>query len=601
MTYSQNWDLDSIFKGGIESPQLEEKLELINKQTEIFKQDLENYNINTDQPTFYKFIDLTNQAQTIEAGIHQVNIFVTALISDDFTNPNLSSKSAQISNLWANYNQPNLKFKKSLADIDQTTWQKIIKLPDLLDIAFILNEMRIQANKLLDDKTENLITQLSLDGINAWSSHYDTISASLTMPFTDENNNTTTISAGQALNHLEGYPDTKVRKNLLENYEKMWASADGLTADTLNHLAGFRLTDYKAHNVDDFLEKPLELNRMSKETLDTMWQVVNDNKTMFKKYFTRKAQLMGKDTLGFQDIYAPIQINGSQIKKITYDEAAKFIIENFAKFSPKMAALATRAFEENWIESENRLGKQPGGYMESVPESGESRIFLTFTGSPNDASTIAHELGHAFHTSVLTDLPLWRGDYAMNVAETASTFGELIVNDAKVSEATNDATKATLLDAKLNNPVAMFMNIHARFLFENKFYKLRKQKVATPEELNDLMLEAQKEAFDNNLDTYHPHFWASKLHFYIDDVPFYNFPYTFGYLFSLGIYAKAQKSDNFEDQYIALLRDTANMTTEELAKKHLGVDLTKPDFWQQGADLVAKDIEEFIALTDQFV
>lgn len=601
MTYSQNWDLDSIFAGGVNSPALATKLTLLTNQIKTFANDVKTYDVTTDQPTFSTFVNLTDQAQTIEAGLHQVTIFITALMSDDFTNNSLSAKSAEINALWATYTKPNSQFKKLLATFDDTTWNNILAVPNLAEINFILNEMRTEASELLDDATEDLLTQLSLDGINAWSSHYDTIAAGLTMPFTDENGTTSTISAGQALNHLEGYPNPKVRETLLAGYEKMWGQADGLVADTLNHLAGFRLTNYKAHGVTDFLKKPLDLNRMSQATLDTMWQVVSNNKTMLTKYFARKAQLMGKESLGFQDIYAPVHVGEFKPEKLSYDDAAEFIMANFAQFSPKMAALAKRAFENRWIESEDRPGKQPGGYMESVPELGESRIFLTFTGSQNDAATIAHELGHAFHTSVLTDLPIWRGDYAMNVAETASTFAELVVNDAKVKAATDDAQKVTLLDAKLNNPVAMFMNIHARYLFETKFYKLRQQKVVTPDELNALMDDAQHEAFANSLDTYHPHFWASKLHFYIDDVPFYNFPYTFGYLFSLGIYAKAQTTDNFEDQYVALLRDTANMSTEELAKKHLGVDLTKPDFWQAGADLVAKDIEEFLAITEQFI
>ncbi|CAH0419412.1 M3 family oligoendopeptidase [Periweissella ghanensis] len=601
MTYSQNWDLDSIFPGGVNSPELAQKLELLKDQIKTFAAAVANYDVTADDADFNNFVSLTNQAQTVEAGLLQVGVFITALMSDDFTNTSLSAKASEIDALGASYAKPRSQFKKLLATIDDATWTRVLAVPALQAIDFSLNEMRQEANELLDDTTEELLTQLGLDGINAWSSHYDTIAAGLTMPFTDEKGETTTISAGQALNHLEGYPDPQVRANLLAGYENMWGQADGLVADTLNHLAGFRLTDYKAHGVTDFLKKPLELNRMSQATLDTMWQVVSDNKEMLTKYFARKAQLMGKQTLGFQDIYAPVHVGEFTSEDLSYDDAAEFIMANFAQFSPKMAALAKTAFEKRWIESENRPGKQPGGYMESVPELGESRIFLTFTGSQNDAATIAHELGHAFHSSVLTDLPFWRGNYAMNVAETASTFAELVVNDAKVKAATNDAEKVTLLDAKLNNPVAMFMNIHARYLFETKFYKLRQEKVLTPDELNTLMDEAQHEAFANSLDTYHPHFWASKLHFYIDSVPFYNFPYTFGYLFSLGIYAKAQTTDNFEDQYIALLRDTANMSTEELAQKHLGVDLTQPDFWQAGADLVAKDITEFLALTEQFV
>ncbi|MGP4118071.1 M3 family metallopeptidase, partial [Levilactobacillus zymae] len=138
----------------------------------------------------------------------------------------------------------------------------------------------------------------------------------------------------------------------------------------------------------------------------------------------------------------------------TFDEAAAFMIQHYGEFSPKMAALAQHAFEHRWIEAEDRAGKAPGGWMESAPETHESRIFMTFTGSPNDVSTLAHELGHAFHSSVMADLPNLRQDYAMNVAETASTFGELIVADANVQAAKTNAEKITLLNAKLDNPLA---------------------------------------------------------------------------------------------------------------------------------------------------
>ena len=185
----------------------------------------------------------------------------------------------------------------------------------------------------------------------------------------------------------------------------------------------------------------------------------------------------------------------------------------------------------------------------------------------------------------------------MNVAETASTFAELIVADASVKAADDAKTKLTLLDAKMQNPLAMFLDIRARFLFETRFYAARQHGIVTPDTLSDLMLTAQKDAYGNALNTYHPMFWASKLHFYIDDVPFYNFPYTFGYLFSLGIYAQAKTQSDFEDRYIALLRDTANMSTEALAAKHLGVDLTTPAFWQAGVALIKRDIDEFMALS----
>lgn len=602
MVYSQNWDLDSIFPGGIQSPQLADKYTTIQEQIKDFAKKVTTYNPSEDQQ-FNQLADLADLAQSIGAGLGTVNIFVNGLLSTDYGNSIYTPHLTKIGQLWVDFTNPLNQFQKVLRQFDDDTFAKIQKHERLAPIAFYLNELRDEAQRLLDDQTESLINKFALDGQNAWSQHYDTISASLKMTYTDANQQKHEISSGQALNMLDGEPNNNVRADIMKNYEAMWGQSENLTADTLNHLAGFRITNQRAHHYQDHLEQPLKMNRMKKETLDAMWSVVDRNKDMFKPYFDRKKSLLGLQEFGWQDQVAPItHIGDYHPKNISYDDAAKFIIENFAKFSPKMADFAKMAFENQWIESENRPNKQPGGYMESVPDLHESRIFLTYTGSVNDAATIAHELGHAFHSYQLTDLPFWRDAYAMNVAETASTFAELIVADANVQAAKTDAEKIVLLDAKMTNPIAMFLNIRARFLFEDAFYQERQKGIVLPERLNTLMDQAQKEAFADTLDTRHPHFWSSKLHFFIDSVPFYNFPYTFGYLFSAGIYAqaKAQGSD-FEEQYIALLRDTANMTSEELAMKHLNVDLTQPEFWQSGADLVKKDIDEFLKLSEPFV
>jgi len=599
MTYSQTWDLESIYPGGINSPELMAKYDLVAEQIHSFAEAVDQAEASAET-----IANLSDLAQSIGSGLGTINIFINGWASVDYGNSIYSPHFDKLGKLFVDFSAPLNKFQKLLLTLDDASFERVIHSERLTDIAFYLSELRTNAKRLLDDDTESLINQLDLDGQQAWSKHYDTISASLSMNYTDtKDGKTRHISAGQALNMLDGEANNDTRANIMANYEKMWSNAENLTADTLNHLAGFRLTNQKAHNRKNHLEQPLEMNRMSQATLDAMWRVVDDNKSIFKPYFDRKKQLLGLKNIGWQDQVAPLtNIGDYQPEEVSYDDAAAFIIEQFGKFSPKMASFAKMAFEKRWIESENRPGKQPGGYMESVPDLQESRIFLTYTGSVNDAATIAHELGHAFHSAQLTDLPLWRDAYAMNVAETASTFAELIVNDANVRGAKSDAEKLVLLDAKMTNPIAMFLNIHARFLFEDAFYQERKNGVVTPQRLNELMDDAQKNAFDGILDVRHPHFWSSKLHFFIDSVPFYNFPYTFGYLFSAGIYAQAQKDGaDFEDKYIALLRDTANMTSEELAKKHLGVDLTQPDFWQAGANLIQKDIDEFLTLSEQFI
>ena len=228
----------------------------------------------------------------------------------------------------------------------------------------------------------------------------------------------------------------------------------------------------------------------------------------------------------------------------------------------------------------------------------ESRIIGHFNGKIKDIFQIAHELGHAFHSYALRPVHWLNRRYAMGVAETASTFAEMIVADAAVREAGTKEEKIALLEDKIQRSVAFFMNIHARFLFETRFYEERKNGIVSAARLNELMEEAQREAYGDALDTAHPHFWASKLHFYITGVPFYNFPYTFGYLFSLSIYAKAKREGSaFEEKYIALLQDTAVMTVEDLAMKHLGEDIMLEEFWEKGMELCIKDAEEFIRLT----
>lgn len=596
MKYSQNWNLENIYAGGLEGSAFQDTLAEVTTTLVSLQTDVQpTQNIET-------LVDIANRLQAADSTLRTLNVFVNALTSADYTNPTYRPYQNKLDNLSVDYQDLLDTFSRILAALDTETFTTFQAHEDITPIAFYVTELRQSAARMLEPQTEQLMNQLHLDGLTAWSSHYDTISATLEMPFTRPDGSTEQISAGQALNLVDSHPDNAVRAQLMDGYEEMWSKADSLTADTLNHLAGSRLTSQKAHGYTDFLEEPLEINRMSRETLDTMWQVVENNKDMFTPFFARKAELLNLDGFGWQDQVAPLtKVGDFEPSEQSYDEISDFIVKNFGQYSPKMADFAQMALDKQWIEAEDRPGKQPGGWMDSLPDVHESRIFMTFTGSVNDASTLAHELGHAFHSSVLTDLPVWRDAYAMNIAETASTFAELLIADANINAAQSDAEKVVLLDAKMTNAVSMFMNIRARYLFERAFYTERAEGYVPAERLNELMTDAQNEAFNGLLTKTHPHFWSSKLHFYIDSVPFYNFPYTFGYLFSAGVYAWVQTQENFEDAYIALLRDSAHMSIEDLAQKHLNVDLTKPDFWQAGADLIQADINEFMRLSKQFV
>lgn len=601
MTYSITWDLDSIFPNGSESKELSQRMTQLTEQTKEYHQLITEWTPESAQGK-EQFAEILTLQGKISNDFSQCNSFLTALISANTNDTKAKILSGDLYNLLPAIQLAETIFTKKITEISAEHWQALLAEEPFKTMAFRLNELRRDGKKLLSEQEENIINTLSLDGLNAWSTHYDTIVASIVIPFEEKDGSVTELSAGQAFNRMMGDPDKKVRQRLFTAWEKAWSGKASILADTLNHLDGFRLSDYKLHGTTDYLENPLNYNRMSQETLTVMWETIQKNKQPFVDFLTRKAQLFGKEKMDWQDQDAPIILGDLEEKTYSFDQAAAFILENFRKFSPKMADFAQMAFEKSWIEAEDRPGKRPGGYCTELPETQESRIFMTFGNSINEVATLAHELGHAFHSSVMWDLPSLNREYAMNVAETASTFAELIVADATLKEAKSDVEKINLLDTKMQNAIAMFMNIHARFIFENNFYQARQKGLVAEEDITELMLAAQKESYKDSLGSYHPHFWASKLHFFIDDVPFYNFPYTFGYLFSMGIYAYAnQQGSSFEDQYIALLRDTASMTSEELAKKHLNVDLTKPDFWQAGIDQVLKDVEQFMTLTENYV
>lgn len=601
MKYVNTWDLESIFPGGTKSPELQAKLQTVREGISEYQTLVNEWNIAED-PTAAPFKAILKKQESVLKGLGQAGTFVhmwhDAYMNDEYA----SVVKGQVTDLFAEIQKLSTTFTKKVVAISDEAWERLLQDGELNEVSFALNEIRDEGKRLLSEEEEKIITELNKDGINGWSRLYDTVVSIMTIPFTDKEGKTTELSVGQAMNRMYADPDSEVRKQLFENWEAAWTKYAPIFADTLNHLDGYRLTLHKLHNRESFLEEPLEYNRMSKETLDAMWGAVGNNKQPFVNFLNQKAKILGMEKLGWQDVDAPVTVGELKPTTFTYDEACDFIIDNFTSFGSELAGFAKHALENRWIEAEDRPNKRPGGYCTSLPEFEESRIFMTFTGSNSDMSTLAHELGHAFHSHVMKDLPRLKRQYAMNVAETASTFAETIISNATVANAKTKEEKITLLNTKMENATAMFMNIHARFLFENAFYKERSEGIVSEQRINELMENAQKEAYSDALSVYHPHFWCSKLHFFFDDVPFYNFPYTFGYLFSLGIYAEYLKNpEGFEDKYIALLRDTGSMKVEDLAMKHLGVDLTKEDFWAAGIQLMAKDAEEFINLTSELV
>ncbi|MFB5190170.1 M3 family oligoendopeptidase [Alicyclobacillus fastidiosus] len=585
---NQTWDLDAIFPGGSESKAFRLHLDHLATDIDSFATAVAKLPEQDTKDVAQAILTM----QDIAARVREAGAFVSCLNAQNVKDTEAKRLGGRLNALRAEYVKALTTLDDTLVHLPEDQYAKLLQEPDINQLRFVLAERKRRALDKLPAEKEALAAALSVDGYTAWSELYDTIVGRMTIPF-EEGGQVTDLSVGQASNRLK-MADRDGRERLFAKWEAAWADEAELFASTLNHLAGFRLNLYEARGWDSVLKEPLDINRMSPATLDAMWGVIADNKAPFVEFLKAKANLLGVDQPTWSDVEAPI---GTATKTYTYEEARDFIVRHFRQFNPAMADFANMCFEQRWIEAEDRPGKRPGGFCTSFPVSAQTRIFVTFSGTASNVATLAHELGHAYHQHVMRGMPQLLTNYAMNVAETASTFAEMIVADASVKEARDAAEQLSLLEDKVGRSIAMFMNIHARFLFETRFYEARKQGLLDVRDLNQLMEEAQTEAFGGALSSFHPHFWASKLHFYITGTPFYNFPYTFGYLFSTGIYARAQQEGpSFAEKYVALLRDTASMQVEDLANKHLGVDLTKPDFWQSAVDLAASDARKFVEL-----
>jgi len=591
--YPLTWDLDSLDP----SPETEE----FAASFDSFRDRLDQLAAESDKlpplseacespATWVGFIE---QYEQTRARAEELNSFVGCHCAADAANETFRQYEAALASLTPRLEQIATNLEFALKAASEEDFSKFLQADPLFQRnEFFLLEARRHADLRLSPDQESLFADLAVDGLHAWGRLYDRISGELRVEVM-EKGEIVRKSPGQI--RLDS-PLRDVRQNNFYAADKAWSSITGHCADAINHIAGTRLTLYNHLGLQDHLVVPLRENRMCRETLEAMWGAITARKPMLVDFLRVKSAALGVEQPAWYDLTAAYPTAGSANSNISYDAAVEKIVATFSDFSPHLGEFAERACAGGWIEAEDRDGKRQGGFCTGFTLRGESRIFMTFTNSEDSLSTLAHELGHAYHSDVLKEQPLLLQDYPMNLAETASTFAETIVAEQRLNEATERERQIEILDFMLSDAVTYLMNIHSRFLFENAFHIRRQEGELTPAELGELMLIAQKEAYCNALadDGWNKNFWASKLHFYISGLPFYNFPYTFGYLLSLGIYNLSQESSaDFPAQYREFLIATGCMSAEAAVQTSFGYDLTQPDFWNKSLDVIENRAQRF--------
>ena len=594
------WDLESIFPGGSASAEYNEFRKAIAIDLDKAQRTLAGLprHVNDDEMRS-KWTAFFLLVQNLMERIDHASGFVGCLIAQDVADEKAMTLEEEISSFGASWETIMTGVEEFAVGIDDAVWNDFLSHPRLATVAFFWNELRQNARLRMAPEMEKLATELAVHGYHAWNRLYTKLAGDLQVEFT-ENGKAEVLSLGQ-LNSRFNSPDRDIRRQAFEKLEESWKKVEPLAAIALNSQAGYRLCLYKRRGWESPLLEPLLMGRLKQETVDAMWRAVAHGGRKMADYIKARCRILGIDKFRWYDQTAPVA--GAE-RKYSYDEAADFIIGHLSSFMPEMGGFARMAIDRRWIEAEDRPGKAAGGFCTGLDLKKESRIFMTFAGNYGEMMTLAHEIGHAYHSWVLRDQDYFARQYPLNLAETASTFNELLVTDAAFDAATDPMERLYLLDNKLQDGFIMFCNIHARYIFDRMFYEERKKGAVPAERLNALMVDAQKTAFGDILadDGYHSLFWASKLHFFETEMPFYNFPYTFGYLFAGGVYDRAKEEGaTFAEKYKSLLADTGSMTTEEIASKHLGLDITTDVFWNSAVGRVLGDIEPYAALVKELV
>jgi pepF/M3 family oligoendopeptidase len=458
--------------------------------------------------------------------------------------------------------------------------------PFLAQHKYLLVLLKREAAHVIDPALEETVLKLRMTGANAFAQLRDQIDAGHMIELDGKKHPLSAIR-GMAYS-----PDAQVRRRAYEAELAAYPAIETGMAACLNAIKGEALTLLPLRRYDDVLDTALDLARIDRATLDALLTAMRESLPAFRRFFRAKAQKLGYEgALKFCDLFAPV---GASAKEYSLDEARGLLNEVFSRVSPKMAAFIDRAFEDRWIDAFPRQGKVGGAFCAGAHMLKTSYVLANFDGSLSSVSTLAHELGHAYHNDCVKDLPVLMSDYPMPLAETASIFNEtLLVN--KLLDAADAETRVTLLDQQLTDAAQVIVDILSRFLFESEVFRRRADHTLTPRELCGIMKDAQAQTYADGLDEnfMHTYMWACKSHYYSPDLHFYNFPYAFGLLFGLGVYALyLEKGEAFLPDYDALLHATSAGDVRDVAAR-VGIDVTDVGFWRGSVKVLTDRIDEF--------
>ena len=471
--------------------------------------------------------------------------------------------------------------------------ERIAADPYLAARAYALRRMRETCAHLIDPALEPTVLKMRMTGAQAWSQLRDQLDAGhmveVDLP---EGKKTLPLSATRGLAYS---PSAAVRKAAYEAEIASYPRLETGMAACLNGIKGETITMAELQHYDSPLDAALAAARIDREVLDALLTAMRESLPAFRRYFRLKAKALGHENgLPFWELFAPL---GGSAREYTAEEAREMLIDVLGRFSDEMAEHIADMFDHDRVDLYPREGKGGGAFCAGVHRVGLSFVCTNYDGSLGSVSTLAHELGHAYHGRCLRQTPFLAASYPMPLAETASIFNETLFTD-ELKRRAQGQEKLAIIDQELTDAAQVIVDILSRFLFEKEVVERRAEGPLTAAQLCEIMLEAQRQTYGDGLDpnAMHPYMWACKPHYYSAGLDFYNFPYAFGLLFGKGIFAIYQKKGKeFLPLYDELLRSTGAGNVREVAAT-VGIDVADVAFWRESLRVVLEGVDEMAAL-----
>ncbi len=599
MSNRTRWDLTNVYPS-LESKEFKsaiKKYKSLLDEMEAFYKKASKADSKTESKKLGKLLgESVERFNAIFSLSGTIGPFIYSYVTTDSRNKDAMRVLSELEQMSVQESILNTKFQAWIGKLGKAAVKKAAKTNEAAKAhEFSLNETVEQAKYMMSEAEEIIAAELTLSGGNAFGKLQGTLTSQMTVDF--ELDGEKKKMPMPALINLRSHPDEPTRRRGYEAENVAWESVKETLAACMNGVKGETLILDKKRGREDNLHASIDSARMDRKTLEAMLSAMHDSFPTFRKYFKHKAKLIGKEKLAWWDISAPM---GKTDKVYSFDEARDFIVENFNKFSPDLGAFAKRAFDNNWIDAEQREGKRGGAFCMGVDRVKESRILANFDGSFDQVSTLAHELGHAFHNECAYQAgktPLQKST-PMTLAETASIMCETIITEAVLKSVKSPQEELAVLEAQMNNATGVIVDIYSRYLFEKEVFERRAQSELSSDDLNDIMERAQKATYGDGLDEQflQKFMWTWKPHYYSSGFSFYNYPYAFGLLFATGLYAVYQKrGSDFVPDYKDLLATTGEDRAAELADR-FGVNIRTKKFWADSIAVIAKRVDRYCEL-----